>query len=261
MTIRSPAVAGTLYEADTQRLLVQVENWLDAAPVITDMTTPKVLIAPHSGYHYSGEAAARAYQVLNSVHDRIRRVILLGPSHRSPTDDLILPAADAFSTPLGTVPLDKTAVEWLRRQPGVITDEQIHATEHSLEMQLPFLQTALEDFFLVPVIVGQCDPEKTANLLDALWLEDETLIVVSSGLSRKLTEHDAGVQDRATADLICAVNPSLTYHQACGYNALNGVLTWARRHQLQGHVLCLTNSAKKGGSHDNVRGYGSFVLN
>lgn len=260
MTIRTPAVAGTLYEADTQRLLVQMENWLESAPVNTTQSVPKVLIAPHSGFHYSGESAARAYQTLNAVYDRIRRVILLGPAHRTAVDHLVLPEDDVFATPLGQVPLDKTAVTWLRRQPGVITDNALHAPEHSLEMQLPFLQTALEDFFLVPIIVGQVEPDRVADILDALWLGDDSLIVVSTGLSRKLTQADASAQDRRTADRILALDPSLSYTEACGYSALNGALSWARRQGLRGQELQLTTSADRGGNQDSVRGFGSFVL-
>lgn len=263
MTIRPSAVAGTLYEADTQRLLVQVENWLESAPaphLKTAQHSPKVLIAPHSGFHYSGETAAMTYQALNNVYDRIRRVILLGPSHRDVLDELVMPSVDSFETPLGKVPLDKTAVDWLRRQPGVITDDQIHQSEHSLEMQLPFLQTALEDFYLVPIIVGQCRPEQIASVLDALWLENETLIVVSTGLSRKLPDSEARAQDQITAESILNLTPTLTYRQACGYSALNGALKWAGQHQLSGQTLALTTSADKGGSQDSVRGFGSFVL-
>lgn len=260
MTIRTPAVAGTLYEADTQRLLVQMENWLESAPVNLTQKSPKVLIAPHSGFHYSGESAARAYQTLNGVYDRIRRVILLGPAHRTPIDQLVLPEDDVFATPLGQVSLDTTALNWLRRQPGVITDNRLHTPEHSLEMQLPFLQTALEDFYLVPIIVGQCNPGFVADILDSLWLGEESLIVVSTGLSRKLTQADARVQDRRTADYITHLEPTLTYAEACGYSALNGTLTWAQRQGLSGRELALTTSADQGGNQDSVRGFGSFVL-
>src|SRR5690606_35938631 len=110
----------------------------------------KALIAPHAGYVYSGPIAASAYALLAPVRDLITRVVLLGPTHRVAVRGLAAPLAARFQTPLGAVEVDREAIERLRDLPQVLWSDEAHLLEHSLEVQLPFLQTVLADFKLVP---------------------------------------------------------------------------------------------------------------
>ncbi len=260
MIIRPPAVAGTLYDADTQRLLAQVESWLENPAGKIIPKPPKALIVPHSGYHYSGETAASAFRLLEPVYDTIHRVVLLGTSHRDSFEGIALPGTDVFRTPLGDVKVDAHSVQILLKNQLVHELPETHRLEHSIEVQLPFLQTVLENFTLVPLIVGNCDPKALADVLNALWGSDETLIVVSTGLSRKLPYDQAVAQDATSAEQIRKCVPEFKYDQACGYSALNGFLTLAKAKQLDSKCLSLTTSADKNGKKDNVRGFGAFAF-
>ena len=151
---RPAAVAGTFYPGSPAELRRHVDQMLAAAPRRAQGAAPKVLIAPHAGYVYSGPVAASAYAALGDTAGRIRRVVLLGPAHRVAVRGLALPGVERFETPLGSVEIDADAVAALRGLPQVIESPQAHAAEHSLEVQLPFLQRLLGDFRLVPLAVG-----------------------------------------------------------------------------------------------------------
>lgn len=260
MIIRPPAVAGTLYDADTQRLLAQVESWLNEGVAKTTPKTPKALVVPHSGYHYSGKTAAAAYRLLEPVYDSIRRVVILGNSHRDTINGFALPGVDVFKTPLGDVKVDPHAVQHLLNEPDVQELPEAHRLEHSIEVQLPFLQTVLEDFVIVPLIVGNNDPKRVAELLKPLWGAEETLIVISTGLSRKRPQSEARSQDAHSAERIRKMKIDFSYPEACGFNALNGFLYLAKEKHLDSKCLALSTSADTNGLKDRVRGFGSFAF-
>lgn len=260
MIIRPPAVAGTLYDADTHRLLAQVEAWLNSEPGQTGPKPPKAIIVPHSNYHYSGAVAAKAYRLLDPIHDQIRRVILLGPSHRKNVRGIALPGDDIFRTPLGDVPVDRDAAERLLGQKLVTETPDAHRLEHSLEVQLPFLQTALEDFSILPLVVGDSSTEDVTNVLEALSLEDDSLVVISSGMSRHLPEDVALEHDSVTAERIRRLEPVMSYEDACGFTSINGFLQYARARGLDSKCLSLSTSALHSGHRDRVRGFGAFAF-
>src|SRR5665647_3475145 len=182
--VRQPAVAGMFYPAEAQQLAHDVQQLLaEASPF--DLI-PKALIVPHAGYIYSGAIAATAYATLQPVASRIRRVVLLGPTHRVAVRGLALPGADAFDTPLGRVALDTAGARAIAHLPQVGISAHAHALEHSLEVQLPFLQSILTDFTLLPLAVGVATAEEVAEVLENVWGGEETLIVISSDLSHYL---------------------------------------------------------------------------
>ena len=182
-TVRKPAVAGAFYSGNGQVLANEINTFLVAMKLGTNHTLPKAIIVPHAGYIYSGQTAARAYARLIPARKTIKRVVLLGPVHRVPVRGLALPGVDAFATPLGEIELDQTAIASIAHLNQVIVSSAAHALEHSLEVQLPFLQTVLDDFKLVPLAVGDATPAEVAEVLDTLWGGLETIIVISSDLS------------------------------------------------------------------------------
>jgi AmmeMemoRadiSam system protein B len=246
------------YPADARQLAREVRDLLGAArhPGLQ----PKALIAPHAGYVYSGAIAASAYAALKDIAPRIRRVVLLGPTHRVAVRGLALPDADAFDTPLGRVMLDRTAMDAIARLPQVVVSGAAHALEHSLEVQLPFLQSVLPDFTLLPLAVGTATAEEVAEVLEAVWGGDETLVVVSSDLSHYLPYATAQAVDRQTADDILQLNQLISHEQACGGTPIGGLILAARRHHLQPHLLDLRNSGDTAGSHEGVVGYAAFAF-
>jgi AmmeMemoRadiSam system protein B len=246
------------YPADAGQLAQEVQAFLDAAPV--QALHPKALIAPHAGYIYSGMVAASAYASLKNIAGRIRRVILLGPTHRVAVRGLALPDAGAFDTPLGRIRLDQDAMETVAQLPQVVVNGAAHVQEHSLEVQLPFLQTVLGDFTLLPLAVGRATADEVAEVLDTVWGGDETLIVISSDLSHYLPYAAAQFVDGKTADDIIKLRQPIEHEQACGGTPISGLLLAAREHHLKPHLLDLRNSGDTAGSRDSVVGYAAFAF-
>jgi AmmeMemoRadiSam system protein B len=257
-SIRPPAVAGLFYPAAPRILRHDILDMLDQAEP-ADLT-PKAIIVPHAGYIYSGPVAASAYALLRPMAKRIRRVVLLGPVHRVWVDGLALPSADSFDTPLGRIPIDAEAVRQLADLSFVELNASAHAMEHSLEVHLPFLQTVLEKFSLVPLLVGGATPEQVARVLETLWGGDETLIVVSSDLSHYLPYDAARQTDQVTAEAILKLDGHLVGEQACGAHPINGLLLTARRKSLQPHLLDLRNSGNTAGDKQRVVGYAAIAF-
>ncbi len=259
--IRPAAVAGYFYPEQSLALTRSVTRMLAETESATHASrTPKAIIAPHAGYVYSGQVAAHAYGPLRTVRDRVRRVVLLGPTHRVPVRGLAIPTATAFATPLGTVAIDHGALALVADLPQVVVSDRAHADEHSLEVHLPFLQSVLEDFKLIPFAVGHASPEEVAEVLERLWGGDETLIVVSSDLSHYLPYDAARRADRATVDAILRLDVGIDHEQACGGTPVNGLLLAARRHQLRPRLLDLRNSGDTAGDRSRVVGYCSVAF-
>lgn len=258
--VRPPAVAGRFYPGDPVELRQLITALLAQAPPATG-PAPKALIAPHAGYLYSGPIAASAYAQLIPARDQIKRIVLFGPSHYVALDGLATTSAEAFATPLGIVPVDVQAVRQVRSLPQVREFDEAHAREHSLEVQLPFLQCVLGGFTLVPLAVGDATPEEISQVLDALWDGPETLFVVSSDLSHYHDFQTARRLDRATATAVEALKPAgIGDERACGRMPIRGLLQAARRHGLRARTVDLRNSGDTAGPHDRVVGYGAFVF-
>ncbi len=260
-TIRPSAVAGTFYPADPKALQREVDELLEGVDSLEiRFAHPKVLVVPHAGYIYSGATAAHAYNELASARGVVRRVVLLGPVHRVAVRGLALPGADAFVTPLGRIPVDAEAVRSLAGLPQVVTSAPAHAMEHSLEVQLPFLQRMLGEFSLVPLAVGSASESEVAEVLERLWGGPETLIVISTDLSHYLSYEQAQRVDGDTLARIGRLEPGLNHQQACGATPLNGLLALARGKGLAIRRLAACNSGDSAGSRDRVVGYSAFAL-
>lgn len=258
--VRAPAVAGAFYPASAEALQRLVASLLDSVPSPARGLRPKALIAPHAGYVYSGLTAAHAYRELLPWRNQVSRVILLGPAHRVRVAGLALPAAGAFATPLGTIPLDGAAMALIRRLPQVCTSDEAHAWEHSLEVHLPFLQQMLPAFSLVPLAVGDATAAQVGEVLRLLWGGDETLILVSSDLSHYLTYPEARKVDARTAGSILDLQPFLNHQQACGATPVNGLLIEARARGLSPQLLDQRSSGDTAGDRNRVVGYASFAF-
>lgn len=257
--IRTPAVAGQFYAASAGELNASVATLLREAQD-RDTPAPKALIVPHAGYMYSGPVAANAYARLQPYREQYQRVILLGPCHRTPVHGLALSGADVYRTPIGDVPLDKTAIASLDI-PGVQIFDESHHNEHSLEVHLPFLQTLLGEFSIVPIVVGDATPELVSQVLDALWGGPETLIVVSSDLSHYLKYDEARAIDAVTCQAIEDLDAmQINHDMACGATPVSGLLIAAKRRGMQVTTLDLRNSADTSGDRELVVGYGAWMF-
>jgi AmmeMemoRadiSam system protein B len=256
---RRPAVAGLFYPRDPRELKRMVDGYL--AEATAEDTPPKALIAPHAGYIYSGPIAASAFATLAPAHATITRVVLLGPAHRVPVRGLAASSATQFETPLGAIDVDRDAIELALTLPQVKLVDEAHALEHSLEVQLPFLQEVLDRFSLAPFVVGDAGADEVAEVLDLLWGGSETLIVISSDLSHYHDYATARRLDAATTLAIESLRPQdIGFDQACGRIPVNGLLALARRRGLHAQTLDLRNSGDTAGPRDQVVGYGAYVF-
>lgn len=257
--VKRPAVAGMFYPADPQELRALLQG-LFAGVHPDSGERPLALVAPHAGYQYSGPIAAAAYATLAPWTEQIKRVVVLAPSHRVPFSGIATSSADDFETPLGLIPVDRDAVAAVERLPGVQRLDQAFAQEHALEVQLPFLQTALETFALVPLIVGESNAEQVGAVIEQLWQAD-TLIVVSSDLSHYLDYQSCQQKDRLTTQAIEHLDPgSIGPYDACGYQPLNGLLRIARQQGWHVMTVDLRNSGDTSGDKSRVVGYGAYVF-
>jgi AmmeMemoRadiSam system protein B len=260
--VRPPAVAGAFYPGSPGTLRSAVEGFLREAPTPSapPPKAPKAIIAPHAGYVYSGPIAGSAFGAVAPAARSIEKVILLGPAHFVPFRGLALPDAQRFQTPLGEVVVDPPGAQASLRLPQVRVQPAAHAQEHSLEVELPFLQALLGEFEVVPLVAGEAGGEEVAEVLERLWGGPETLIVVSSDLSHYLPYDAARRMDRETADEILALGGPLHSRQACGAVPINGLLEAARRRDLVPELLDLRNSGDTAGDRARVVGYGAFAF-
>jgi AmmeMemoRadiSam system protein B len=257
--IREPAVAGQFYPGNPTELGATIRTFVDEVEVLAG-PAPKAMIVPHAGYIYSGPIAATAYARLRPYHEQYTRVVLLGPCHRVAISGLALSGADVFRTPLGDVPLDQIAIAGLS-MPEVSVVDASHELEHSLEVHLPFLQTVIDSFSLVPLVVGDARPESVARVLDALWGGPETLIVISSDLSHYLSYDAACISDNATRTAIENFQAhDIDHRHACGATPIGGLLIAAKRRRMKVATLDLRNSGDTAGDKSHVVGYGSWLF-
>lgn len=256
---RKPAVAGTFYPASSQLLEQAIADYL--SPVDTNGSLPKALIVPHAGYMYSGPVAAHAYKRLEPFREQIARIVLLGPSHRVAFSGVAATSAERFETPLGNVVVDRHATGVALQLPFVHVLDEAHSREHSLEVQLPFLQEVVGDFKLVPFTVGDARASEVGELITLLWGGEETVVVVSSDLSHYHDYKTATLLDKQTSEHIQKLEfDQIDYGDACGRVPVAGLLWAARRQGLRCEILDLRNSGDTAGPRSEVVGYGAFAF-
>lgn len=260
MISRKPAVAGSFYPAQPDRLRREVVELLAHAGTASKIT-PKALIAPHAGYIYSGSPAAAAFATLRHGAQTLERVVLIGPAHYVAIRGIALSSIDAFETPLGRVPVDRAALNEIADLPFVTCNDAAHAPEHALEVELPFLQIVLPSFSLLPLVVGDATAHEVAQVLARLWSGPETLLVVSSDLSHYHSYQSARRLDATTAEAIENGDwAKLGPEQACGCLPIAGLLIEANRRNLKARRLSLCNSGDTAGPRDQVVGYGAWMF-
>ncbi|HWX19279.1 MAG TPA: AmmeMemoRadiSam system protein B [Candidatus Binatia bacterium] len=258
--VRAPAAAGRFYPREPDELRRLLSALFANVPVPTG-PGPKALIAPHAGYIYSGLIAASAYAHFISAREVIRHIVLIGPSHFVHFDGLAASSAEGFATPLGVLPVDAEALCRLSGLPQVSILDEAHAREHALEVQLPFLQTVLDQFTVLPLVVGEASAEDVSQVIESLWGGPETRFVISSDLSHYSDYETARQLDRATADAIEALKPEiLAEDAACGVVPIRGLLRVASGHGLRARAVDLRNSGDTSGPREQVVGYGAFVF-
>lgn len=255
MSIRPAAVAGLFYPQNKTDLYHQLSEILPQ----TSSTHPKALIVPHAGYIYSGTIAGQGYALLGKG-ESFDRVCLFGPNHRVPLEGCAVPENDFFSTPLGELSVDQKAIAALLKLPAVIASDAVHAQEHCLEVQLPFLQYLKINAPIVPVVVGECPASVVADMIEPLLSDPKTLVIISTDLSHFHTYENARVIDAHTDLKIMNADHDIKPTEACGCHALNGFLLAVKRQSMMIKKVALGNSGDTAGDKSRVVGYGCYVV-
>jgi AmmeMemoRadiSam system protein B len=258
--VRAPAVAGSFYPRDALELQADVRRYVAGARGTT-ASPPKALIAPHAGYLYSGPIAGSAFSPLASQRGRVTRVVVMGPAHRVAFAGLALPEVGGFATPLGLMRVDDAARTALLGLPQVLASDRAHAGEHSLEVELPFVQVVLGDVSIVPILVGDATDTCAAEALELVWGGPETCVVISSDLSHYHPYTTAVRLDHDCAQAIERLSPAdIGEEHACGRVGVRALLLVARARGLRAMALDVRNSGDTTGTRDRVVGYGAFCF-
>lgn len=258
--VRLPVVAGSFYPGSASALASEVDALLEtAAAGACAGSHVRGIVAPHAGYLYSGPVAASAYACLASGAAKPARIVIAGLSHFEPLRGLAATGAGAWRTPLGDVAVDSAGREALVGA-GATVDDAPHQAEHSIEVQLPFLQRCLGGVPVLPVAVGRGPAEDAARILDVA-LTDDAVLVVSTDLSHY---HDAAAARRLDARTAAAVEAldlgAVAPDDACGADPLRAAMAWARARGFRIELLDLRNSADTAGDPGRVVGYGAFSI-
>lgn len=258
MNIRPPAFAGQFYPEDETELRKQITDFLDAAKPDKPKGAIRALISPHAGYIYSGSVAAFGYKLIKDAG--FNKVLLIGPSHQMMFTGIALTNFSIWKTPLGLTSYSKKLTEELTTNSPFQLLNEVHAFEHSLEVQLPFLQSVLDIFTIVPMITGRIDNLKDIAKAITKSLDDETIFIVSTDLSHYLPYEKAQVQDKLTIEKIEHLDATIDHEHACGADGVNILIEVAKLHNWRPTILDYRNSGDTAGDKKGVVGYVSVVF-
>ncbi|MPQ77137.1 AmmeMemoRadiSam system protein B [Hydrogenovibrio sp. JE_KL2] len=263
--VRPTAVAGAFYPDDPQTIKAVFSQWMPrneklAKPSIKPV--PRVLIVPHAGYVYSGEAAAKGYRLWQDSSSQIKTVVVMGPAHRVSFVGVATISADEVATPLGNLQVDVQLRDKLIEacsQVGV--SDMANAPEHSLEVHFPFIKNLLPGVKVLPLLNGQVTASEVLDVIQHLWNEEGVYFVISSDLSHFRPYEEAQKLDGETAKAIRQGNwQALNGEMACGYKGIQGVLGVMRDHPMMIEQIALINSGDTAGTKDRVVGYGTWAM-
>lgn len=254
---RVPAVAGLFYSANAGDLDLQVGQYLTNTTVAHNKQ-PKILVVPHAGYMYSAQTAAKAYALLSPYKDTIHNVVLVGPSHHVALKGFALSNDDYFTTPLGKIAVNKVMNAELEVKQGFMYNNAAHLKEHSIEVQLPFLQKVLKNFSIIPIVYGEANPQELAVALEPFLKQPNTLIIFSADLSHYYTYDQAKLIDNQTKALVENKLPMVEDHMSCGATGINAAVILSQQSHLLPKLLDIVNSGDVSGDKSGVVGYGAW---
>lgn len=256
--VRVAAQAGRFYPEDPDQLKLMINSYLEEAKdkLVYTQYENAAFISPHAGYIYSGPVAAYVYSLIEHEKKRIKKVVLIGPSHWSDFKGFALSSADVFRTPLGDTIVDQETNQLLIAMKLATYIDAAHELEHSLEVQLPFLQYVLDEFVIIPILVGRAEPQEVATLLEAIDGSSNSIVIASSDLSHYLDYHTAQRIDKNTVNRILSLDwMGISADAACGHLPLKGLLIYASKKGWRPRLLDLRNSGDTAGPMDKVVGY------
>jgi AmmeMemoRadiSam system protein B len=260
--IRKPAVAGAFYPGDKEALEAMIQESMNAAVDKEIKGDVKGIVVPHAGYIYSGVVAAAGFKLLQKVNQKKKwKVLLLGPSHFVAFHGAVAPEVQYWETPLGFVPV-KSILDEIGKSELIGAAEEVFLEEHSLEVEVPFLQTILKKWTLYPLCLGEINPKNLAEEIKDFAKADDVLIVVSSDLSHYYPYIDATVLDDNANKFIPvkAIAEVQDRVEACGVKGILTLMHLANMFGWEGHFIDYKNSGDTAGDKSQVVGYGCYAF-
>jgi MEMO1 family protein len=262
MSVRHSAVAGMFYPKEVDKLREFANYAVQSAPNM--QKKPIILISPHAGFMYSGYTAGYAFgQLKNLDQNKEYKILIIGPSHKVYLDSASISPDDLFETPLGDVKVDMDESLRLKQKfPNNITINEVpHKLEHSLEVQLPFLQASLKNFTIVPIVYGNIGDIELFEILEDFLLDDSRIAIVSSDLSHYYPQKEAVMLDSYCIKGVEELDlQAMQSCEACGKPAILAAIRYALKHNLKSKTLDYKTSGDTTGDRDSVVGYGSFMF-
>ncbi|MEA1956219.1 MAG: AmmeMemoRadiSam system protein B [Campylobacterota bacterium] len=265
MSSRKTAVAGQFYPSNPSEIEAMfsqynkiIDESLHGDTEILNLKT-RAIIVPHAGYVYSGFTANIAFRLL--ADSKIKRIVVIGPSHRVSFKGISIGEYDNYDTPLGTLPIDKNLVSELKNKFGLVFIPEVHC-EHSTEVQMPFIKTYLPNASVVELVYGDENPSNLSEVIQYLLKDVTTAVVISTDLS-----HFYDIDKANTLDTICIeaikkldVNRLSLGCEACGKIGIEAMLISAKKNCLRPMVLDYRTSADASEDKSQVVGYMSAVF-
>ncbi|MGB9694361.1 MAG: AmmeMemoRadiSam system protein B [Caldisericaceae bacterium] len=259
MKIREPAVEGTFYPSDREELRLMLRHYIENASLV-EMQNLKGLVAPHAGYVYSGAIAGASYrQLINLDLAKLYKVIILGPSHYEYFNGASVGIFDAYKTPLGLANVSKIA-SLLIKEDNFHFLLDAHIEEHSIEVQIPFLQYVLPHFEIVPILLGEVSYTQVADVLKK-YIDETTIVIASSDLSHYYPYEKATKIDKhCTSGIEKLSFAEFNKCEACGKTGIQTLLKLSLDLGWKSKVIMYANSGDTAGPKDRVVGYGSYAF-
>ncbi len=268
MNERPAAVAGMFYPSSAR----QIEEFMAScrqmkiASLDLNSSAPRVLVMPHAGYIYSGCAAYQGIRLWDGHQDEIKTVVIIGPAHRVYFEGVAAVSVEAMATPLGDCEIDRELQSELLEQFDFISlSDYAHAEEHSLEVEVPFVQQVVPSAKILPLLNGKISAEEVAQVIAYLWQKQGVYFLISSDLSHFHSYEQASEIDGETADMIDAGQwQALNGTRACGYLGIQGVLKYISdampKKSIDIQRIALLNSGDTAGYKNRVVGYGTWAI-
>ena len=264
MSIRKDAVAGQFYPANKEEIVKMFNHYNEIVDKsikdkrVLDLK-PRAVIVPHAGYIYSAFTANIAFRLLKNSH--AKRVVVIGPSHRVYLNGTSVAEYDSYETPLGNLPIDRKLADDLIEKFGLHFQADAHS-EHSTEVQMPFVKNYLPDASVVELVYGNEDPLQLAKVIEFLLQNKDTVVVISTDLSHYYDINKAKQLDTVCLDAVANLNPQELHQgcEACGKIGVEAMLIAAKANGLKPTLLDYRTSADASGDDTQVVGYMSAAF-
>ena len=255
-TVRQPAMANAFYSGDAVKLKKQISFFLQHSNN-TDYKS-RAVIVPHAGYVYSGQLACES---INQLDKNVKNIFIFAPSHNAYFDGIAISSFDEWKTPIGNIGLNKTITEELIKNYGTNYNDNAHSLEHSIEVQIPFIQCIFDNVKIIPILISNQTSDLITNIIQNYWQNRENAFIISSDLSHYLTDKNAKKLDNITAQMIEEVNfNGISHDQACGITGIIGLAHFSKNNSYSLIRLNMTNSGSITEDKSSVVGYGTWFL-